>query len=239
MNVPVVFIPGIRVTGSMWRPQRDALGARRAVTAVDLPGHGVHRDREFTMAEAVRVVIDAVDRLDRGPALLAGASLGGYVAFAAAASRPERVAGVVAVGSTALVTPARIRPYRLMAALSGRTGDAVQRLLLRLALGTRAAADLTAGGLHTSVVPEVLAAMSRHDPLADLAAYPGPVWLANGTRDHFRVDENRFLAACRDGRSHPIPRAGHLAGLTRPGEVTRLIEAAAEEVSRRRPSPPR
>jgi len=223
MSTPIVFLHGIRVTGSMWRCQ---LAAFADCLAIDLPGHGT-RDREpFTLAAAIDAARTAIDTLG-GHAVLVGASMGGYVAMAAAAAEPERVSGVVAVGSTALVTPARIRPYRWMGRLTGRSGDAVQTAAMRLLLGRDATADLTAGGLYTDRVPEVLAELSRFDVLAAVSAYPGPMRFVNGGRDLFRTDEQTFLTAAQHGELTVIPRAGHLVSLTRAAVVNTAIAQIA------------
>jgi pimeloyl-ACP methyl ester carboxylesterase len=120
--LPVVLVHGIRVSGTMWRAQVTALGEHRPVAAPDMPGHGERRGERFTMSGALDVIAGAIDTLG-GRALLAGHSMGGYLAIAAAAAYPERVAGLVAFGCTTLPTPARARPYLLAAGLFARLPD--------------------------------------------------------------------------------------------------------------------
>lgn len=80
--------------------------------------------------------------------------------------------------------------------------------------------------------------MCETDTLASLAAYPGPVWLVNGERDHFRRDERDFLKACRDGRLLLLPRCGHLTSLADTGAVAALVrDAAAVATARTHGSP--
>ncbi|MFD0557645.1 pimeloyl-ACP methyl ester carboxylesterase [Stackebrandtia endophytica] len=224
MSIPIVFLHGIRVTGTMWRGQLAAFDDR---VAIDLPGHGTRDGEPFTMAAAIDATRTAVDALG-GRAVLVGASMGGYVAMAAAAAEPHRTVGVVAIGSTALITPTRVRPYRLMGHLTGRFGDAMQRFAMRLMMGRAAAEDLTAGGLYTSRVSEVLDELSRFDPLAAVRAYPGPIRFVNGAYDLFRTDETEFLAAAQHGELTVIPRAGHLVSLTRTAVVNSAIATAAD-----------
>ena len=41
MGVPIVLVHGLRVSGSMWRPQVELLESEgRTVVVPDLPGHG-------------------------------------------------------------------------------------------------------------------------------------------------------------------------------------------------------
>jgi pimeloyl-ACP methyl ester carboxylesterase len=227
--LPVVLVHGIRVSAAMWHAQVTALGGHRPVLAPDMPGHGKRRAERFTMSGALDVIAGAIDTLG-GRALLVGHSMGGYLTIAAAAAYPERVAGLMAFGCTTLPTPARARPYLLAANLLARLPDGgarLTRVLSSAVLGREAASVFTGGGVSYAVIPDVVDAVLARNPLADLREYPGPVWLVNGTKDHFRTDERQFLAACRDGRLELLRNTGHLAPLTAADDVTRLIDNAA------------
>ncbi|HEV7977721.1 hypothetical protein [Amycolatopsis sp.] len=142
----------------------------------------------------------------------------------------ERVAGLVAFGCTTLPTPARARPYLLAAGLFARRPDSGARLTRFLStalLGRETAAAFTGGGVSNAAIPDVVDAILARNPLADLRGYPGPAWLVNGAKDHFRTDERQFVAACRDGRLELLPGAGHLAPLTAAADVTRFIDNTA------------
>ena len=221
---PVVFIHGIRVSRTMWNPQLRLLHGKTLAIAVDLPGHGHRRTEPFTMATAVASIADAIDAIGE-PVVLVGASLGGYVAYATAAAHPDHTTGVVTIGSTAIITPTRIRPYRLL----GKTGfgEKLQRAVIRARLERSAAADLTAGGMSIEAVPDILNALAEFDALTAVAAYSGPTRFVNGRWDRFRIDEKRFLSTAPDGQLTIVGGAGHLVNLTRPGEVTAVVEAAA------------
>ncbi|MGH8881672.1 MAG: alpha/beta fold hydrolase, partial [Stackebrandtia sp.] len=201
----------------------------RRVAAPDLPGHGSRAHQRFTMDSAVDTVDEAIDSVG-GRALLVGLSLGGYVAIATAARHPTKLPGMVAMSCTARITPVRTVPYRMMGWMSGTYGDAMQRWIFRRTLGAQAATTIGAGGLYGRAVPDVIDALRRFDAVAALAGYDGPSWLINGSRDHFRVDETRFLAACRHGHLDHVPRAGHLLSLTHPVSVSERIESVIAEV---------
>jgi pimeloyl-ACP methyl ester carboxylesterase len=236
MTLPVVLVHGIRVSGTMWDPVISQLN--RPTIAVDLPGHGTHRAERFTMDAATRTVAAAIDRLG-GSALVAGLSLGGYVAIATAGRFPRRVAGLVAMGCTAN-TASMAWVYRTAAALAGRFPEYANRLSaygFRRALPKPVADAVLAGGVACQVMPEVVAALTAHDHLGALAAYPRPVWLVNGSRDPFRSDERAFLAACHDGRLIRLPRTGHVTTLADPTRLARLLEHAATNLAADRKAP--
>lgn len=234
-GLPIVFVHGMRVSGTMWRPAIQALGERHPPAAPDLPGHGQRRGEPFSMPGAVAAVVEAVDQLG-GRALLVGLSLGGYVALAAAAVHPDRVLGLMAMGCTALPRGAFGAVYRGAARLAARYPEECNRLsafAFRRALPRPQADAMVAGGLSCETVPGVVAAVREMNPLTALSAYPGPVWLVNGERDHFRRDERRFLHACRDGRLTIRPRCGHITGLADTADLTRQVRDAAAVIAAR------
>ncbi|WP_225336303.1 alpha/beta fold hydrolase [Halomicrobium urmianum] len=84
-------------TRHAWTPHAERLADRYRVVTIDLPGHGIHPDPEFTMERAVADIDSVLDSV--GSAVLVGHSLGGYVAIRVAAARPERVDGVLLAGA--------------------------------------------------------------------------------------------------------------------------------------------
>src|SRR5699024_9006318 len=117
---------GIRLTRTMWRDHVERLSQDRRVIAIDLPGHGDRRNDQFTMEAVGDVVSDTVASVG-GRAIVAGVSLGGYAAIAAAARHSDAVAGVIAFSCTAVPRPERAGRYRLLGKLAGRSGEFVQR----------------------------------------------------------------------------------------------------------------
>jgi pimeloyl-ACP methyl ester carboxylesterase len=77
-----------------------------------------------------------------------------------------------------------------------------------------------------------LAQIGRTRPLAALPRIACPVWLVNGRWDHFRINERRFLGACRDGRLIVVPKSHHLVVFCAPKEFDRLIVRLVRRVAR-------
>lgn len=80
----------------------DALAERHTVIAVDLPGHGdspcPDDPAAFTRDAALADIDDVIADLDETPVLV-GHSLGGYLALAHAATRPEATSGIVVLNT--------------------------------------------------------------------------------------------------------------------------------------------
>lgn len=236
MEIPIVLVHGMRLSSTMWRPQVELLRAQgRTVVAPDLPGHGSRRGEQFTLGRGLDAVAEAIDSVG-GRALLVGLSLGGFVSIAAAGSMPGRVAGLVAAGCTAKPDQALAQVYRIPAVLMDRLPDrgaAVNERFHRLTLRDGAAEAVLDGGLAVEAAPAVIDEVCHMDTLAALGSYPGPVWLINGARDHFRIHEKKFFDACVDGRLVNVPRAGHLVSLDQPVNFTRIVSDAADVAAAR------
>jgi pimeloyl-ACP methyl ester carboxylesterase len=234
-RLPVVFIHGIRASGTMWGPVAEMVGRERLVATPDLPGHGARRGEAFDLAGAVHAVSQAVDGLG-GRALLVGLSLGGYAAIAAGAQHPGRVAGIMAIGCSAEPTGLGLAAYRLFAAAMAHDPERGNRLSRRgfdRLLPPQAAAAMAAGGFSCEVMPAVVAALGRFRPLAALRGYPGPVWLVNGGLDQFRLHERRFLAACQDGRLAVWPGLTHLSTIAATSRLARAVRDACAVIEQR------
>lgn len=224
----------------MWRAQVEAVERTgRQALAVDLPGHGARIGEPFSLESALAAVDEAVEVLG-GRAAVVGLSLGGYVGIAYAARRPERVAGLVAAGCSTDPRSWVTDAWRVLARGIARLPDRGERLNARavaLAIPPEGAADLGAGGFALDVMVGMLGEMRRADPLGDLARVRCPVWVVNGSLDHFRTQERRFVEACPTARLVVVRGATHLVNLVRPVAFNRVLLAALDEVDRSEADP--
>ncbi|GGC54821.1 alpha/beta hydrolase [Hoyosella rhizosphaerae] len=233
-RLPIVFVHGIRLSHAEWSAEVDLLHTRGyQATAVDLPGHGLRRGDKFTLDGATGIIADAIDELG-GTALLVGHSLGGYVALAAAAQFPDKLAGLVVTGSTA--TPNRYLGLPFLGAHQALTrlpnsGDAVSRFAMQRLAPPRTGQAIVERGIATEVIPDVVREVVGFNPLAAAAQFTGPTWYINGRHDHFRLHEKRFLNASADGRLHVVRGAGHYLPITHADEFTAILENIVEELT--------
>ncbi|HEY8307625.1 MAG TPA: alpha/beta hydrolase [Lapillicoccus sp.] len=229
----LVLVHGSRLSASQWAPQQSRVAADPTlgwleVVVPDLPGHGPRSAEPFTLDRAVGAVAAAVEAgVPAERVVLAGHSLGGYVAATYAATYPGRLDGLVILGAAARPRGAGAAAYRGVALLTERAGpDRMTRVNDRV-LGRLYPADLVepvvAGGYWfgptRTAWREVMARCGPHQ----LREVSCPVLVAGGVYDQLMLDARRYARAAPHGRMVRIPGAGHLAGFDRPDEVTALL----------------
>lgn len=102
-GVPIVLIHGSLGSLHAWEGWARELGRHARVISVDLPGHGLTgpwtRD-EYTIEAYADFIEVLIDNLHLDKVVVAGHSMGGAVAWAFAATRPDRVARLILVDSS-------------------------------------------------------------------------------------------------------------------------------------------
>lgn len=229
----VLLLHGSRTSSVMWRAQTEQLDrAGIRWVAPDLPGHGSRREERFSLARTVEVLDEEVEGVD-APVVVAGLSLGGYLAIHWAATTARPVAGVLAASCSTLPRGVGLQVYRLLAAGVARLPDRGRWLndtMAGVTLGQDTAAELIGAEPSLEVMTDILAEVAALDVEEELRSLgPVPVRLVNGRWDHFRGDERRLLAACEAGRLVIVPGAHHLVSFVRPVAFARaLLELVAE-----------
>lgn len=100
---PLILLHGTSASLHTWEGWAQALRADRRVIRVDLPGFaltGPHPRDDYSMGAYAGFVRALADRLGVQPFVLAGNSLGGQIAWSAAAAMPERVTRLVLVDAS-------------------------------------------------------------------------------------------------------------------------------------------
>lgn len=105
----VLAIHGITSTSRTWLAIARALGDRAALIAVDLRGRGDSHELPppFGLDAHVRDMIAVLDRLGLERAVVAGHSLGAYVAARLATTHPDRVERLVLVDGGLIIPESR------------------------------------------------------------------------------------------------------------------------------------
>jgi len=197
------------------------------VYAVDLPGHGRSegpgRERIEDYAADILRFMDAVG-VARG--VLVGHSMGGAVAQMTALTAPERVAGLVLVGTGARL---RVAPALLDGILQDARGALA--LITDWAWGPEADPTLVARGrrMMARVNPRVVwgdfAACDRFDVRERVGEIAAPTLVITGSED--RMTPPRFgqwLAEhIPDARFVLVEGAGHMVMLEKPDQVASAV----------------
>jgi pimeloyl-ACP methyl ester carboxylesterase len=234
----ILLVHGSVVTRKMWLPQLRGLSDTYQVIAPDLPGHGVLAGMPFTFSNAVQTLADIIRRQANGRALVAGLSLGGYVAMELARQSPELVAGLVLSGCTLnfegiLASYLKLISWLMQRGwLKLRKEQAEQRVRRMF---PPALADVAEAQLQAGVYPDALgpsyAELAGRDFSAVLGKYPGPSLVLNGERDtSSRRGESKFLSAARQGYAQIIPGAGHACNLDQPEKYNLALREFAGSI---------
>ena len=223
----VVLVHGLRTSATMWRAQIEALeAAGHEAIAVDLPGHGTRIGTRFTLAGAVDAISAAVDSASH-PTLLCGFSLGGYTSIHYAGSGQRPIVGLIAASCGTQPNRVILDGWRVAARAIHRLPDrglALNNWAVRATVRDPALSDdVLRGGVALEVMDDALREVRLLHPVSSLKRIDVPVTFINGTLDHFRLQERRYLAAARDARLVHVAGATHMVSVTRSAEFTRVL----------------
>ncbi|PUB29872.1 pimeloyl-ACP methyl ester carboxylesterase [Promicromonospora sp. AC04] len=83
------------------------------------------------------------------------------------------------------------------------------------------------------VVTDALTHLVGRSSIANVRAAQVPVWFVNGARDAMRIEEQKHLAAARDGALVVIPNAGHDVNTEAPSAFNRVLTRALADFTGR------
>lgn len=225
-RAPLALIHGAGGTHMHWPAELRRLAGWN-VYALDLPGHGKSEGPGRDTVEAYReVVYQFCQALGLSRVVLAGHSMGGAIALDFALRYPNRLAGLILVGTGAKlrVTPAILdgllvdspSAFRLLAqyAHGGDPSDQLRRIYLQRLMDS-----------DPQVVHGDFVACDRFDIRAHLAQIATPSLLICGLEDRLTPPKySEYLAAqMPDTQLELVPKAGHMVMLEAPTSVAAAV----------------
>jgi pimeloyl-ACP methyl ester carboxylesterase len=138
---PIVLLHGTSSSLHTWDGWARVLQAKHRVIRVDLPGFGLTgptQDGNYQMPVYSRFVASLMDTLQVQRAVLAGNSLGGYVAWKTAVDYPDRVSKLILIDAAGYATTAASVPIGFKLAqipiLSGLMANILPRRVIESSL---------------------------------------------------------------------------------------------------------
>lgn len=225
----IVWIHGFPLSSQIFEPQTRIRNLRHIM--IDLPGFGWSAPSPIdSMDDYADVVIDVVKSLKLVQPVLAGVSMGGYVALAIARKEPDLASAMILIDTRERPDNETGRQNRLdQIATVEKAGtrqliDSMIPMMLtpetvvadddRLAIVRRSMEIATVDG----VTAALRAMANREDSTPTLASMSCPVLVVVGSDDKITTleDARRMVSIAPNARLVEIGNAGHLSNLERP-----------------------
>lgn len=237
-GLPLVLLHAFPLDHRMWTDVAALLPAGVPVLAPDLPGLGGETPApagEPALEVSADAVAGALRAAGHERAVVAGLSMGGYVALALAERHPDLVAGIGLLDTKAVADTDDARANRLRVAAAVEAAGTVDEVLpmATALLGTAARGrpelvgrvEAWIGAQPPAGVAWSQRAMAaRPDRSAVLAGFPAPALVLVGEEDGPTPPaEAERMARALGVAAVVVPDAGHLTAVETPGPVARAL----------------
>lgn len=179
-GIPVVFVHSYGGSSTHWKQQLDYTRRDRRAIALDLRGHGQSDpppNQDYSVASLAADLAAVVDSLGLDKFILVGHSMGGAAAVAYAGMHPDRVAGLVMVG-----TPGKTAEKDFKQVMASLESDQYEKVMddymKRILTNARPETDsLERAGMNKfskETNLNIIRSIFQFDPLPSLQKYNGP-----------------------------------------------------------------
>ena len=236
---PVVFLHGFPLNRTMWEPQVTALvGEFRCIT-IDMRGFGGsgRGTPPYSVDRYADDVAGVLDTLGIERAVIAGLSMGGYVAFALWRRHRDRVRALVLADTRAVADTVEVveRRRELIEAAEEKGATAVANMQIAGLVGrtTRDKRPDIYDAMHrmiaqasvSGIIGATEALITRPDSTPTLSTIDVPTLIIVGEEDVITPlkDARRMQAAIAGSRLEVLKGAGHLSNVERPAAFNTVM----------------
>ena len=237
-GLPIVFLHGFPHDRSLWAPQLGALMDRSRCIAPDMRGFGESAVQgPYTMNRYADDVAALLDTLHLDRAVIAGLSMGGYIAFAFWRRHRARVRGLLLADTRAGADSTEGREKR-RAMIETVRAEGIEPLVDAQVTGmlgrttrekhpelTDYVKQMLARAPAAGVVGALEAMIARPDSTETLATIDVPTLIVVGDEDVLTPpkDARAMHEAIRGSRLEVLAGAGHLSNLERPAAFNHVV----------------
>lgn len=240
-NPTIIFIHGFPFTSELWSKQLEGLNKSVTGIAYDIRGFGASTTNHdfFSIDLFAKDVLALSKRLCKGPVILCGISMGGYIALRAMEIAPQLVSGLILCDTNAMADSNESKLNRFASidsitkdGLADFAGNFIKKVFSPSSLNKKS--GITAGiysmiirNSVKSVCATQLALASRTDTSSILSTIKIPTLLIRGDEDHITTNEQMqfLLTAIPEAEYHIIENAGHLPNYEQPDLFNKVINA--------------
>ena len=225
-GLPVVFIHSFAGNKTHWAAQLTHLRKTRRALAFDFRGHGespppAHHD--YAVDDLAQDIAAIADGLCLKRFVLVGHSMGGAAAIAYAGAHPERVAGLVLVGTPGQ-TPTD-QSFQIMAALEADYENVMEDYRKSILSGAQPGVEARLRNEMKRMPRDdslaIIKGIFAYDPMPALNKYPGPKLLM--VTPHGESPGSLHNLAS-DAPRRVVNGTSHWPHLDKPEEFNRLLD---------------
>jgi 3-oxoadipate enol-lactonase len=232
-GIPLVMIHGFPLNRNMWKPQLEGIANKAQVITPDMRGFGESSSMPgvYYMEAMAYDIAALLDHLNLGTPVLAGHSMGGYVALAFCRKYIRWLSGLVLISSRATADTDEVKASRDKFAALAKERDGIKTIAESMAprfFSPKTISDkpdlvkqvksIMMSCTVDGIVGSALGMKARGDATALLSTIDIPTLIIHGADDVLvkRSESEAMAKQLPNARLEIIENAGHLPNLEQP-----------------------